>query len=215
MKRFTFLFTLVVLLYSCQQTELQFSCDPLINAYVTENSDELAELTIYEITVYELPLQRAIFASWSAEKKRSAWLEKFRYVQENESLTEAESSHIQAIIEHLVPGYFEETIIRQEWEARHTFAEEWIKYASTELGWANNYIGFMIYRLYTSHSQLEAETFGLTELESYTATNTEYPCECNTSDDYCQHATCKSSECKSSATGCGFLGMDSCDGSCS
>jgi len=215
MKKLILPFILVIFLYSCQQTELQFSCDPVIDAYVTENSEELAQLTIYETTVYELPLQRAIFASWSAEKKRSAWLEKFRYVLENEPLTEAEANHVQALVEHLVPGYFEETVIQQEWEARHTFAEKWIKYASTELGWANNYIGFMVYRLYTSPSQLEAETFGLADLDSYTATNTEYSCECNTSDDYCQYANCRYSGCSSSATGCGFLGMASCNGSCS
>ncbi|MFW5831851.1 MAG: bacteriocin fulvocin C-related protein [Prolixibacteraceae bacterium] len=215
MKKLILPFLLVIFLYSCQQTELQFSCDPVIDAYVTENSEELAQLTIYETTVYELPLQRAIFASWSAEKKRSAWLEKLRYVLENESLTKAEVNHVQALIEHIVPGYFEETIILHEWETRLAFAEEWINYASTGLGWTESYIGFMVYRLYTSPSQLEAEAFGLNDLDGYTATNIEYGCACNTSDDYCQYANCQSSGCSSSGIGCGFLGMASCNGSCS
>ncbi len=215
MKKLILPFLLVIFLYSCQQTELQFSCDPVIDVYVTENSEELAELTIYETIVYELPLQRAIFASWSAEKKRSAWLEKFRYVLENEPLTEAEASHVQALVDHLVPGYFEETTIQQEREARHTFAEEWIKYAFMDLGWDESYIGFMVYRLYTSPAQLEAEEYRLGELQSGVGTNSENPCGCNTSDDFCGYSICSSGNCNTTSSGCGWFFMDPCNGYCS
>ncbi len=215
MKKFIFLLSLFPLLYSCQQTELQFSCDPVIDAYVTENIEELAQLTIYEVTVYELPLQRAIFATWSAEKKRNAWLEKLQYVLENEPLTEAETRHVQALVDHLVPGYFGEEVTRQEKEVRYAFADKWINYAFTELGWPDEYIGFMVYRLYTSPAQLEAEVSGLEELNSTVSSDSEDPCGCNTSDDYCRYNTCKSSDCKTTSTGCGFLGMDSCNGYCS
>lgn len=215
MKRFIFFSFSLLFLYSCQQTELQFSCDPVIDAYVAENKEELALLTIQEVTVYELQLQRAIFASWSAEKKRNAWLEKLQNVLENEPLTEAETRHVQALVEHLVPGYFEEYSIEQEKDSRYAFAQEWIRYAATELGWPDRYIGFMVYRLYTSPAQLEAEISELEELRAAVSSSSEDPCGCNTSEDFCGYRTCQSADCNTSSTGCGWFGMYSCNGYCS
>ena len=209
-----FLFT-VLFLYSCQQTELQFSCDPVIDAYVTENRDELAQLTVHEVTVYELPLQRAIFASWSAEKKRNVWLDKLHYVMENEPLIEAEIGHIQDLIDHVVPGYFEESTVEQEKSERYAFAEKWQHYASIVLGWPESYIGFLVFRLYTSPSQITAEKDLLEAIKMSVVTDTELNCDCNGTDDFCQNADCGSGECSSTQFGCGWLFMDSCNGICS
>lgn len=216
MKKFILLFSLVIFLHSCQQTELQFSCDPVINAYVTENSEELAQLTVHEITVYELPLQRAIFASWSAEKKRNAWLEKFRYVLENEPLTEAEANHVQALIEHLAPGYFKEGITRQEKKARYVFADGWINYANTKIGWSVEYIGFMVYRLYTSPAQLEAEILTENSLHNNIQTDSEAGnCDCSASSDFCGYLSdCGSGECTTTSGGCGWIWGAPCNGIC-
>ena len=41
MKKISLTAIISVVLLSCQQSELQFSCDPIINQYVTENREEL------------------------------------------------------------------------------------------------------------------------------------------------------------------------------
>ncbi len=90
MKKLFFILLFPLILFSCQQTELQFSCDPAIDAYVAGNLKSLSLLTFSELADYELPLQRAIFNSWDAEKKRNAWIDKLYFVLENESFAEDE-----------------------------------------------------------------------------------------------------------------------------
>ena len=63
MKKFCFIFLLATLLFSCQKSELEFSCDPVINAFVSENLEELSQITVNELTSYEPELQRAVFNS--------------------------------------------------------------------------------------------------------------------------------------------------------
>ena len=67
MKRFYILLLLGILLFSCGQSELEFSCDPVINAFVSENREELSRITVNELTSYETELQRAVFTCLAHE----------------------------------------------------------------------------------------------------------------------------------------------------
>ncbi len=216
MKKLFFILLFPFILFSCQQTELQFSCDPTIDAYVAGNLKSLSLLTFSELADYKLPLQRAIFNSWDAEKKRNAWIDKLYFVLENESFTEDEVMHVQELIDHIYPGYFLEEILQQEKENRSRFAADWIAVASDKLGWPEQYIAFMVYRLYASFSEMEAELSMLNDLQGNVTTNSETgSCGCSTSTDYCGFSMmCESGECTASTTGCGWLFGSPCDGLC-
>ncbi len=215
MKKIHFLVLLSVVLFSCRQTELQFSCDPVIDAYVTNNRLELAQITVTELSGYEVPLQRAVFNSWEPEKKRSAWLGKLNYVLKNEAFNDDEIKHVQKLIDHIQPGYFEENLADEELLEHARFAEEWIGFAQNQLDWPKQFIAFMVYRLYVNRSQLEAELSDLASLKSALSTDSETGnCGCNTSEDFCGTMNCISTGCTTSSGGCGWLFAKSCNGNC-
>ncbi|MDP2114360.1 MAG: bacteriocin fulvocin C-related protein, partial [Bacteroidota bacterium] len=144
-----------VVLFSCQQTELEYSCDPVINKFVLENKVEFSQISVTELTTYEVALQKAVFRSWDPEKKRNAWLDKLHQVLCSIPLTKPESDHIQKLIEHLEVGYFLDENIQKNDKYRAKFAYEWLNYANKYLGWSEQFIAFMVYRLYANQSRFD------------------------------------------------------------
>lgn len=212
-KSILILFVFSSLLYSCQVTELEFSCDPVINNYVLNNKVALSQITVVEFSTYDISLQRAIFNSWSAEKKRDAWINKLQYILKNEKLNTLETIHLQKLITHVEPGYFSNENGLDDQKSK--FASDWINYANDELKWTEEFIAFVVYRLYMEQAQLEAELSMLDDLNSIASHNSEGgSCDCNTSIDFCSIYTCQSSGCSSVSSGCGWLWMESCNGSC-
>ncbi len=214
MKRFYILLLLGILLFSCGQSELEFSCDPVINAFVSENREELSRITVNELTSYETELQRAVFNSWDYRKKRNAWIDKLRFVLADENLTNAEITHIQNLINHIEEDYFLDENIQHHAEARSQFATRWISYATKNLGWSGQFIAFMVYRLYTNQSQFDSELSLLESLNTSAVTDSEGNCNCNVSSDFCGNIRCSPGGCSASSSGCGWLWSMPCDGNC-
>ena len=93
MKRWCFVFLFSIVFFSCQKSEPEFSCDPVINTFVSENREELSRIDIYELTSFEPELQKAVFNSWDYRKKRDAWIDKLCYLLANEEFSETETEH--------------------------------------------------------------------------------------------------------------------------
>lgn len=205
----------IVFLLSCQKSEFEFSCDPVINEFVIEHMEEFSKLSVQELLAYELHLQKAIFNSWDYQKKRSAWIDKFHYVLIHMPLTEPENAHIQRLIAHINEDYFlKENIVRNP-ETRSLFAAEWINYSINDLGWSNQFIAFMVYRLYTDQAQFIPELSMLRSIGTTIKTDSEAGnCSCNVSVDFCDDSSCTSGGCTTVSTGCGWLWSMSCDGNC-
>jgi len=72
-----------IVLFSCQQTDLEYSCDPVINKFVIENKAEFSQISVAQLTTIEPALQKAVFRSWTPEKKRNAWIEKSGIINYN------------------------------------------------------------------------------------------------------------------------------------
>ncbi|NLO69537.1 MAG: bacteriocin fulvocin C-related protein [Porphyromonadaceae bacterium] len=214
MGKFYFIFLLFIVLFSCQKSEFEFSCDPVINAFISENREELSQITVKELVSYEPELQRAVFNSWDYRKKRNAWIDKLYYVLANETFTEAETSHVQKLIDHIGHDYFLGKVIHQDLHNRSGFAADWIAYAFNELEWAEQFVAFMVFRLYTNQSQLEAELSALKLLSASVTTNSEGSCDCNLSADFCGTSYCRSSGCSTGSSSCGWLWSMPCDGVC-
>lgn len=214
MKQIFCILLLSVVLFSCQQTELEYSCDPVINKYVIENKAEFSQISVTELTTYDVALQKAVFRSWDPEKKRDAWLDKLHQVLCSIPLSESESDHIQRLIDHLEVGYFLDENIQKNEISRAKFANEWLNSASKDLGWSEQFIAFVVYRLYTNQSQFDAELSVIKSIKAGASTNSETgPCNCNTSSDLCPDSFCVSNGC-TIASACGWFWLYSCNGSC-
>jgi hypothetical protein len=201
------------ILFSCQQSEFEFSCDPVINEFVLENRKELSKLPVTTFSDYELPLQKAVYNSWDAQKKRKAWIGKLQHVISFGSFSEPEILHFQKLTDHIHEDYFLESCVREEQASRKRFADEWINYAVSKLGWSDQYIAFLIYRLYTEQYQFDDELSMLTALSASVTMDSEASCTCNTSSDFCFGYGCVSNEC-SITSGCGWLWTEQCNGVC-
>ena len=214
MKKILVIVLIGLFLFSCQQSEFEYSCDPVINKFVIENQQELSTIAVQEIGSYDLLLQKAIFASWDHQKKRSAWIDKLQYVKVNIAFTEFEKSHIQALIDHINEDYFLKENLDKNSEIRSQFASQWLNYVHNKLGWTDQFIAFMVYRLYTNQSQFDSELSVIRTIGSTVTTNSESGnCNCSVSSDFCGGVDCRSGGC-TTTTGCGWLWSESCDGSC-
>lgn len=80
MNKFLPLVFFLAILLSCRQSEFEFSCDPVINAYVLENKEELSKVPVTEFADFDLLLQKAVYNSWDAQKKRDVWFGKIKLV---------------------------------------------------------------------------------------------------------------------------------------
>jgi hypothetical protein len=214
MKQILWIVLLSIVLLSCEQTELEYSCDPVINKYVLENKAEFSHVSVTELTSYDVALQKAVFRSWDPDKKRDAWLDKFHQVLCSVSLSTEESDHIQKLIDHLEVGYFLDENIQKNYAHRVQFADEWLGYATKDLGWSKQFIAFLVYRLYTNQSQFEAELSAIKSINAETSTDSESgTCNCNISTDFCSGSSCYSNGCIV-ASGCGWIWSSPCNGSC-
>lgn len=215
MKRVLFAVFASVFLFSCQVDELEFSCDPVINSFVVENMAELSKISTQELTSYETPLQKAVFRSWSPERKRQAWLEKFQYVLDHQSFSEDERKHIFKLVNHIVEGYFEDQLKPEGKLIRNNFSKDWLDVATNDLGWDDRFISFCVYRLYVDQSQFETEVSSLKSTSLSMSANSESgTCNCNISNDFCSGGNCASSGCAASSSGCGWLWSEGCNGLC-
>lgn len=200
-------------LFSCQQIDLEYSCDPQINQIVVENFEEFSQISVVELSDYDDALQRAIFKSWDYQKKREAWLDKLNLVLQNEIFNSSETEHIHKLIDHIEPNYFTEEFIDKNSKLILSFADEWINYATESLHWTDEFIAFLVYRLYTEQSQFEEELSDLKLLNKATISNSEMNCNCNVSADFCDYMNCKSTGCYT-ASGCGWFFSQACNGYC-
>jgi hypothetical protein len=214
MNRWCFFFLFSIVFFSCQKSEPEFSCDPAINTFVSENREELSRIDIYELTSFEPELQRAVFNSWDYRKKRDAWIDKLCYLLENEEFSETETEHIHKLIDHIGPDYFLKENFQHEADVRSLFAAYWTEYAHNTLGWSRQFIAFVVYRLYTNQPQLEDELSALRMLNASVMVNSEYGCDCNMSSDFCSISNCLSTACTTSSLGCGWLWSMPCNGNC-
>lgn len=214
MKKSLVIVFIAVSIFSCQQSELEFSCDPVINKFVVENREELSKIAIRELATYDPHLQKAIYNSWDYQKKRNAWIDKLRYVLAHMPFTELEKAHIQTLIAHIHSDYFVKENMEKNLEIRSRFAAEWISYSIDKLGWSNQFIAFMVYRLYTDQSRFDSELSSLKTISVTASTNSESGnCDCNVSSDFCGSIDCRSGGCILTS-GCGWLWSMPCDGSC-
>jgi hypothetical protein len=211
---FIFILILLILFFtSCKNDVVEFSCDPILNSYISSHKDMLNQITVTELASSDLVFQQAVFRSFDAAKKREIWLEKIQFLMESQNYNEDEYIHLSKLKNHIVENYFTEESIKLFVNERSLFASNWIEYAKNNLGWSNKDIAFIVYRLYTNPIQFEAELNTIISISKEVVTDSEGGCNCNTSSDFCSGSICNSDNC-SISSGCGWVWSESCNGIC-
>jgi len=207
--------TLLILfvISSCHEDVLQYSCDPVLNEIITIHREDYAKYTVKEIIVSNIQIQRAIFRSFEPAKKREVWIEKIKFLLENENYTTDEYAHVKKLLDQLTENYFDQESIKIEAGKRAQFFLDWKSYAKKNLGWSDKYITFVIYRLYTVPGQLDAELSAIKTIRQQPIADSEVSCDCSSSYDDCSESACGSGDC-SQTSGCGGLWGSTCDGNC-
>ena len=209
-----FFFFAAISLFACEDSNLDFSCNPDINRYIVKNFDELSQLCPSEIFKNGIPLQRAIFNTWTPDKKREVWHTKLHNLLENHRFSNAERCHVQLLLDHIDKDYFRDLSLKSKSQERSLFAQDWISFAANELGWDNIFIAFMVFRLYDNPAQLDEELSNIASLKTSTNIFSESnSCSCSSSADFCGSAFCNSGNCND-VQGCGWLWSMTCDGLC-
>ena len=213
---FTSLF-FVLIFASCVEENAEFSCDPVLNSYITAHQQELQQITITELASADISYQQAVFRSFDAAKKREIWLQKIQSLLSTQNYSTEEYTHLVNLQRHIQENYFTKENIDSQANERSQFAADWMMYAKSDLGWSDKYVAFVVYRLYTNYAQFDAELNVLKSIQKQVFANSEEgggsTCNCNTSDDFCS-TSCQSTGCQSTS-GCGWLWSETCDGSCS
>jgi hypothetical protein len=208
------LLLIMLLLSSCNDEALLYSCDPVLNEIITIHKAEYVQYTVKDIIVSTPEVQRAIFRSYEPSKKREIWLEKIKYLLDNENYTPEEYAHVEKIRDHLTANYFNPDSIKTETGIRTQFITDWISYAKNNLGWSEKYLAFVIYRLYTKPEQLDNEISAVRKLSQQAVADSEVAtCDCKITDDYCNGSSCASFDCQQTS-GCGTFWQYTCDGAC-
>lgn len=213
MKIFLTVLVFVFIFTSCKQDEILFSCDPILNEYVAANQAQLKQIKINELASSGLDFQKAVFRSFDAAKKRDVWLEKIQILLETQEYTKDEYNHVEKLINHILLDYFKPENLGSQNKERIDFATHWIEYAKDNLGWSDQDVAFVVYRLYTNREQFQSELNVLKSLHLQTSANSEGgTCNCNVSSSFCPNS-CNGGNCGISG-GCGWLWSEACDGIC-
>jgi len=215
MKNIIYIFVLSIILFSCNENEIIYSCDPEIDAIVKSGSVEFSEITLSEFLEYDIVLQKAIFRSFSNEKKRSFWLEKLDSVLVKNEFNTKEELHIKSLKEELIPGYFNiSELDSKDFKNRLQFSRNWYKYASDSLNWNDSQINYIRYSLYLNENQY---IISRNELIENSINTLQLDCNCTSEADDCDAGhgfVCSEGNCTETSYGCGLFWLSPCTGGC-
>jgi lipoprotein len=217
-------------LFSCQQDEMLYSCDPEVNEYIKSNLSDIQTMSRNRFLEIERDLQPSIFNAFTPEQKQLIWIEKFQNIL-SLRLTNKEKKHIELLIQYINENrlYFEEPKAYEDDIA--IFAYKWTQYAMNVLMWDKEIIYNIVYdpstvvqdsqnRFIIPEENTHTMRVGITSGRLKTRTEQDPPpsvkCSCNTGVDDCGTTglmTCKKWDCIA-IYGCGFLFQAVCDGGC-
>lgn len=203
-----------IIFSSCKRDEVVFSCDPILNQYVSTHQAVLKSLSLTDLTNSDLVFQQAAFRSYDATRKREVWIQKIQSLLVTQIYSPDEFAHVNSLLNHLHENYFIKENIESERNERKQFATDWINKAKNSLGWTDQQVAFVVYRLYTTTSQFDTELRFIQSIQQQNSIQPTGNCGCSTSTDFCSgSALCNSGSC-STSTGCGWMWSQACDGTC-
>jgi len=200
--------------------ELLYSCNPEINAWMVANKDVYTNISRAELATFSYEKRSAIFGNFSPERKVEIYMEKYHYLMGLNTLSKEEKEYLTELFQWLTPSFYCPKTDNTEFDE---FSEKWTYVVMDKFGW--KYIDVVRY----THTWLTNEEFESTQFEERNLSSRKSAeletglvpksCTCR-NDSHCNNGItypwrkCKTTtECISSGTQCGALGLQ-CTGLC-
>ncbi len=206
---------LICIICGCENdSEPLFSFDPVKDSYVKNNIQELSTLEIQDISALSKELQRAVYRSYTPEKRYELWTERLNLILYTEEWTNEETIHIISLIDYLCPEVFsgdDTKLIEKGIDLN--FSDHWMKFGYDNLLWDVNKMAFVISSLDISYSEFLHTVKGIKDLKKTAKAGSE-TCNCNQSTSFCYPGMCNDTGCNKTNGGCGWLWLQECNGEC-
>lgn len=188
-----------------------FSCDPGIDKIVKSAVNEYNQISLSEFLLFDIEFQRAIYRSFSPDKRYDFWIAKLNSALQSNNYDEQEEKHIRNLIAELTPDYFDfaekdSTRLKMQLD----FVYHWTTEARALFHWKTNHIKYLLYFLYVTEDQLLSSRSKTTET---TVQGLNTTCNCAVEYD-CNEPGCDTSEDCNAQLGCGPLWLTKCTGMC-
>ncbi len=204
--------SMALLMSSCSQDEVFYSCDPEIDAWAKDNFEELQSVDTKTFRSYATEYRMAIYNIITPEKRVGIWKEKI-----NETLkldwSEAEAEHIRCLLDMIDENinWYEKGVPEEEREKYEIMAYRWVEYAKEVLGWKQELAAAIaaspLFLKNTNGELIVSPNEKRVRIKSAS----ELPkCTCNPAVSFC--SPCRYDPCKEKTLGCGLLGLGICNG---
>lgn len=220
MKRFIIVSFAILLALSCNDADL--SCDPAINAWAKESISEFENSSVEDIVQLPLSRQQAIYRGISGKKKMELWSAKFQHTFMDDRLNKSEKEQLMSLYSRMSAKIFDST---EEWEVLESYLCEWESAMREQYNWDDTKF-FLYCQIWLTESQLkravhyDSITKSIGDIVSGMGSGTTESSKCTClTDIYCSFAEgqyrceIENNKCELN-NGCGWLGGQSCTGTC-
>ncbi|WP_420571983.1 bacteriocin fulvocin C-related protein [Kordia sp.] len=135
MKKLIVYFVGIFFLVSCSQEETCYSCDDQVDAYVKEHLKSIQQMNRADIIKYPNEMQRAMYRTLSAERKKEIWQDKFLQLNSLD-LSEGERELMNKFQEFVNKANFEINLTDKE----RTYLERLREEAYAKYGWTQRFV---------------------------------------------------------------------------
>jgi len=209
MKKIFIIIIFASLLFSCTKEDFKYSCDPEVDKYVSENIDVLKSVSLNELSTYNNQLQKAVYRTFSMEKRYQVWLDKLNVLVDDDSFSLEEKQHITNLIDQLSLELFD-TPDTTVYITFISFYDKWKLEANLKYGWDKSMIIFVTSSLSLYYSDF-VTNFIITSTAELEASASD-DCYCSRTAEDCP-VICGGGGC-SLVSGCGIFWLQDCDGVC-
>jgi hypothetical protein len=221
MKKIVMPFLFIIVIFSaCQKSELKYSCDANIDAWVKSNLAYISIIGRNELIQYERPVQHAILNAFTSSQRFNVWIDKIKELQ-TLNWTEDEMNHILKLqsslkVEWYTNGYNQDKI---KFDEVDKFFRNWVNEGMAQFGWQKKFIismlitpetvidknGTLLIKRFETMSSISPNRVGPPPICNCYAGPNQEPC----GDGYCVQTSCNGS-----GTNCGYGGVYPCNGLC-
>lgn len=222
---------LILLLLSCNQEELFYSCDPAIDSWVKENKETINVMSMDEFSSLDRDYQKASYIAFSPKQKKEIWVTKFTRVL-NLDWKEDEKEHLEKLLLALddYPNIFLTNCSEEYKDKFKVWIYQWINDGIIHFSWSPEFMKNLLFSpnpLLNKEGDIKVGTIPMANQVKTRGENTgnNPKCNCNSNsnygegfawDDCSQDSHCVEGyrKCKTRSVGCGLMYLDACDGYC-
>jgi hypothetical protein len=214
MKNFTILGLLmaVFVITSCSYHDLQYSCDPEIDAWTKANIQAIQAMNRTDFLSLDYAHQKGAYEAMKPEQRVQIWVTKLEDVLKLD-WTEQESIHLKTVLELIKTNsdVFSKERTQEAFDEFEIALYKWKEHAKEVLGWDKDLGNALI----ATPQEMNADKTIKSGLGTIPSKSGSFDCECSSKSNWCSNDyNCYTTNCEGSSLGCGNLWLYGCNGIC-